>query len=75
MADMKTYRWVQKQRKKIKKSTLSLVNVGPPNRVSVLSTKCGGRHPKALIVTSSYKIKQIILILKCIYAKANSPFC
>ena len=55
LTDMKTYRWTQKQRKKIKKSTLSLVNAGPPDRVSVLSTKCGGCHPKGLIVASSHK--------------------
>ena len=63
-----------KTKKKIKKPTLSLVNAGPPDRVSVLSTKCGGCHPKGLIVASSHKIKQIIL-LKFIYAKAHSPFC
>ena len=74
LTDMKTYRWTQKQRKKIKKPTLSLVNAGPPDRVSVLSTKCGECHPKGLIVASSHKIKQIIL-LKFIYAKAHSPFC
>ena len=62
-----------KTKKKIKKPTLSLVNAGPPDRVSVLSTKCGGCHPKGLIVASSHKIKQII-ILKFIYAKANSLF-
>ena len=80
LTDMKTYRWTQKQRKKIKKPTLSLVNAGPPDRVSVLSTKCGGCHPKGLIVASSHKVKQIItiiiiIILKFIYGKANSWFC
>ena len=50
------------KKKKIKKPTLSLVNAGSPDRVSVLSTKCGGCHPKGLIVASSYKVKQIILI-------------
>ena len=30
--------------------TLSLVNAGPPDRVSVISTKCGGCHPNGLIV-------------------------
>ena len=74
LTDMKTYRWTQKQRKKFKKPTLSLVNAGPPDRVSVLSTKCGGCHPKGLIVASSHKIKQII-IFKLIYAKANFLFC
>ena len=57
-----------------KKPTLSLVNAGPPDRVSVLSTKCGGCHPKGLIVASSHKVKQII-ILQFLYAKADSPFC
>ena len=63
LTDMTTYRWSQKQRKKIKKPTLSLVNAGPLGRVSVLSTKCGGRHAKGLIVASSYKVKQIIIII------------
>ena len=63
LTDMKTCRWTQKQRKKIKKPTLSLVNAGPPDRVSVLSTKCGRCHPKGLIVASSYKVKQIIIII------------
>ena len=70
MTDMKTYGWAQKQRKKFKK-TISLL---PMPVTSVLSTKCGGYHPKGLIVASSHKIKQII-ILKFIYGKANSPFC
>ena len=58
--DMKTYRWTQKQKKNLKKTTLSLLNAGPQNRVLILSTKCEGCHPKGLIVASSYKIKQII---------------
>ena len=49
--------------KNFKKPTLSLVNAGPPDRVSVLSTKCGGCHPKGLIVASSYKVKQIIILI------------
>ena len=47
---MKTYRW--RQKKNLKKPTLYLVNAGPPDRVSVLSTTCGGCHPKGLIVAS-----------------------
>ena len=74
LTDMKTYRWTQKERKEFKKTTLSLVDAGRPDRVSVLSTKCGGCHPKELIVASSHKIRQI-KISKFIYAKANSPFC
>ena len=58
LSDIKTYRWTQKQRKKIKKPTLSLVNAGPPDRASVLSTKYEGCHPKGPIVASSYKVKQ-----------------
>ena len=75
LTDMKTYRWTQKQRKQFKKTTLSLVDAGRPDRRSVLSTKCGGCHPKELIVASSHKIRQIIILSKFIYAKANSPFC
>ena len=75
LTEMKTYRWTQKQRKKFKKLTLSLVSAGTPDKVSVLSTKCGGRHPKVIIVSSSHKIKQIIIMLKLLYAKADSPFC
>ena len=66
----------KKKRKKFEKLILSVVvNTGLPERLSLLSTKCGGCHPKGLIVTCSHKIKQIIIILKFIYAKANSPFC
>ena len=38
---MKAYRWTQNQRN-IKTTALSLVNAGPPDRVSVLSTKYRG---------------------------------
>ena len=31
LTDMKTNRWTQKQRKNIKKPTLPVVNVGPPD--------------------------------------------
>ena len=75
LTETKTYRWTQKQIKKLKNPTLSLVNAGPPDRVSVLSTKCGGCRPNGLIVASSHKIKQIIIISKLLYAKADSPFC
>ena len=34
---------------------MSLVNAVLPDRVSVLSTKCGGCHTKGLIVASSHK--------------------
>ena len=51
------------KQKNLKKATLYLVNAGPPDRVSVLSTKCGGLHPKGLIVASSCKIKQIIIAI------------
>ena len=50
-------------KKKFKRPTLSPVNVGPPDRVSVLSTKCGGCHLKRLIVATSHKIKQIMMII------------
>ena len=63
LTDMRTYRWTQKERKEFKKTTLSLVDAGRPDRVSVLSTKCGGCHPKELIVASSYKVKQIIILI------------
>ena len=37
----------------LKKPTLSIVNAGPHRyRVSVLSTTCGGCHPKGFIVAS-----------------------
>ena len=61
--------------KKIKNPTLPLVNAGPPDRIYVLSTKCGGCHPNGIIVASSDKIKQIIIILKFIYVKVNSLLC
>ena len=36
----------RKTKKSLKKPTLSVINAGPP--------KCGGRHPKGLIVASLY---------------------
>ena len=51
------------KQKNLKKTKLSLFNAGPRNRVSILFTKCGGCHPKGLIVASSYKIKQIIIAI------------
>ena len=48
-----------KTKKNLKKTAMSLVNAGHRNRISILSTKCGGCHPKGLIVASLYKIKQI----------------
>ena len=50
-----------KTKKSKNKTKLSLFNAGPQNRVSISFTKCGGCHPKGLIVASSYKIKQIII--------------
>ena len=75
LTDMKTYIWHKNKEKKIKRPALPLVNAGPPARVSVLSTKCEECHPNGLTVASSRKIKQIIITLKFIYAKANSLFC
>ena len=46
------------KKKKIKKPILSLVNAGPLDRVSVLSTKCGGCHPKGLFVASALRQEQ-----------------
>ena len=63
------------EEKSLQKPTLSVINAGPPDRVSVLSTKCGGCHPKGLIVASSHKIKQVIMTLDFLHAKADSPFC
>ena len=53
----------KKKKKNLKNPTLSLVNAGPRNTVSILSTNCEGCHPKGLIVASSYKIKQIIIAI------------
>ena len=57
LTEMKTNRWTQKQ-KKIFKNQHCCQCWSPRYRVSVLSTKCGGCHPKGLIVASSYKIKK-----------------
>ena len=43
----------------------------PRYRVSVFSTRCGGCHPKGLIVASSYKIKQTIIIITIIRISTN----
>ena len=51
-----------KTKRKSKKPTLSLVNAGLPDRVSVLSTERRECYPKGLIVAGSHKIKQIIII-------------
>ena len=51
------------KQKNLKKPKPSLFNASPRNRVSILFTKCGGCHPKGLIVASSYKIKQIIIAI------------
>ena len=34
---------------------MAIVNAGPPDTVSVVSTRYGGCHPKGLIAVSSYK--------------------
>ena len=49
--------WTQKQKKNLKKWW------SPRYRVSILSTKCRGCHPKGLIVASLYKIIIIIIIM------------
>ena len=51
------------KQKNLKKKKLPLLNTGPRNRVSILSTKCGGCHQKGLIVATSYKIKQIMIAI------------
>ena len=56
LSEMKTNRWTQKQKKSLKSNTCQFWS--PRNRVSVLFTKCGGCHPKGLMVASSYKIKK-----------------
>ena len=61
LTEMKTSRWTQEQ-KKIFKNQHCCQCWSPRYRVSVLSTKCGGYHPKGLIVASSYKIKKNINI-------------
>ena len=43
---------LQGTQKKSKKPTLSFANAGPPDRISVLFTKCGGCHLKEFIVAS-----------------------
>ena len=60
---MKTNSWTQKQRKIFKKPNNVFYQCWSPGYiVSVLFTKCGGCHPKGLIVASSYKIKIMITI-------------
>ena len=59
-----------KAKKKFQKPKLSVINAGPQDRVSVLSTKYGGCHPKGLPA----HIRKQIIKLKFIYAKTNSPF-
>ena len=54
---MKTNSWTQKQRKILKNNTVCSQCWTPRYRVSVLSTKFRGCHPKGLIFGSLYKIK------------------
>ena len=64
LTDMKTNSWTQKQRKIFKKTNNVCYQCWSPRYiVSVLSTKCGGCHPKGLIVASLYKIKIMITTL------------
>ena len=49
-----------KKKKNLQKNKQCL---SPRYIVSVLSTKCGGSHPKGLIVASLYKIRIMIAIL------------
>ena len=61
---MKANRWTGEQRENLKKRiTVCSQSWFPRCRLSVLSTKCGGRSPKVLIVSISQKIKQIIIII------------
>ena len=61
---MKAHRWTGEQYENLKKPiTVCSESWSPRYRLSVLSTKCGGRNPKVLIVSISQKIKQIIIII------------
>ena len=53
---------------------MSVVNAGPPDTVPVLSTRCGGCHPKGLIVASSYNITQTIIIITTTRISTNITF-
>ena len=48
--------------------------MAPQIQVSVLSTRYGGCHPKRLIVVSSYKIKQSIIIITITRISTNRVF-
>ena len=61
---MKKNSWTQTHIKIFKKNNTVCYQCWSPRYiVSVLSTKCGGCHPKGLIVASLYKIKIVITIL------------
>ena len=63
LTHMKANRSTGKQRQNLKKPiTVCCQFWSPRYRLSVLSTKCGAHYPKVLIVASSQKIKQIIII-------------
>ena len=63
----------KKQRKNLKNEHCLLSHC-PPDRASVLSTECGGCHPKEPIVASSHKIKHIIIIIKILTLICQSQF-
>ena len=58
--------------KKKKTNTVSGQCWSPIYRVSLLSTNCGGCHPKGLIVASLYKIKIIITIIILLFTRQFS---
>ena len=62
-----------KKKKSKKANTFCCQYWFPRYKVSILSTICGGCHPKGLIVASSYKIKQTIIII-LIWIYNNIPF-
>ena len=63
-----------KKWKSKKTSTVCCQYWSPRYIVFVLSSRCGGCYPKGIIVASSYKIKQIIIIITIIGISTNITF-
>ena len=63
-----------KTKKKSKKPTLSLINAGPQVEYLYYPLNVEGVTQKGSLLSAHIR-KQIIIILKFIYAKSNSLFC
>ena len=74
LTDMKKYRWTQKERKKLKNQHCLLSMLVPQIEYLYYPLNVEGVIQKGSLLPAHIK-KQIIIILKFIYAQGNSLFC